>query len=805
MKPRCKFIGEFLKECLYFSKLHRGDLTQVANLKTQTYDYSMNPRETPGPSSVISSSLGHSSLREESRDTILALGRNVWKIAEAKRFSFLIDADAFFRAFVEAIDEAKVQVVIVGWDTDSRTPLPNPGLEHRSHKSELWLAQFLEEQLLKKPRLSIHILSWNFSFIYQFEREFLSGVKFNRFPRERLRFVLDCEHPPLASQHQKIIVVDDQLAFCGGLDLTQRRWDTQDHLGFDRRRVDSDGYCYGPFHDVQACVDGEAARALGSLVRTRWLMATGEKLPQPHHTSEIWPKSAPISLHHVGVGISRTQPPRFDTQFAREASLPAFEVERLWIDGIRRARRFIYIENQYFTSPLLAKSLARRLADPDGPEIIMVLPRDQTGWIEESTMGLLRSNALRIIERADRFNRFRCYYPIVPGLGAGYVKVHSKVMIIDDEYVRIGSANMNNRSLGVDSECDISVEDHDREDVKQAISRLRWQLIAEHLGVDPECVLERERETGSLVQTVESLRGGERTFVALHPTVPEWLTYFAPPPQWIDPLLPFAIRRWFARRLGLGKIGRVSHFLVGVALLCIAVTVVYGVLSFRSPAEASSTESFHDFREFFVRYEFLPAREWLISARIRFFELAQFPAVLFVFVIAGIFFVPLSVLVIGVGFIDPTWRGMVFAILGVLVASMVMYAIGRYWTSSKSSFLKKPSVQNISAKLAGAGVWQVTKLRLAPVVSFSRFNLVAGGLRVPLRTFFVGTVFGMLPGVLLMVLLSGRAAKFIETGANPTVGGSEIEVFIAVVIMILVLRFFLKIRGQRTQRKVHAV
>ena len=80
-------------------------------------------------------------------------------------------------------------------------------------------------------------------------------------------------------QHQKIVVVDDAVAFSGGLDLTTRRWDTRAHRLDDPGRVDLAGVPYAPFHDVQAIVDGKAAAALAELARVRWAHGACARAP----------------------------------------------------------------------------------------------------------------------------------------------------------------------------------------------------------------------------------------------------------------------------------------------------------------------------------------------------------------------------------------------------------------------------------------------------------------------------------------------------------------------------------------------
>lgn len=194
-------------------------------------------------------------------------------MARAERIAFLIDAADYFAALRHAILAARRSVFIIGWDVDSRVrllPDPTPPDGHPAT-----LLAFLNSVLAKRPDLHVHVLSWDFSMIYAFEREFLPSTKFGWRGHRRLHFALDAVHPQWASHHQKIVVVDDRVAFTGGLDLTIRRWDTSEHLPGDPRRVDPGGEIYDPVHDLQIAVEGEAAAALGELARERWRRATG--------------------------------------------------------------------------------------------------------------------------------------------------------------------------------------------------------------------------------------------------------------------------------------------------------------------------------------------------------------------------------------------------------------------------------------------------------------------------------------------------------------------------------------------------
>jgi phospholipase D1/2 len=198
----------------------------------------------------------------------------------------------------------------------------------------------------------------------------------------------------------------------------------------------------------------------------------------------------------VDVALARTVP--------ASGSEPAVtEVEALYLDLIAAARRYIYIENQYFTSKVLGDALAARLAEPDGPEVIVVLRRASTGWLEAPTMSALRTLLIRKLRDADAHGRFHAWYPHTPG--EPRCDVHSKLMIVDDEWLRVGSANFANRSMGLDTECDLVLEARGDSATRTAITSVRNALLSEHLGVARTDVQNAFAITGSLSETVASL------------------------------------------------------------------------------------------------------------------------------------------------------------------------------------------------------------------------------------------------------------------------------------------------------------
>ncbi|HNK50543.1 MAG TPA: phospholipase D-like domain-containing protein, partial [Nitrospira sp.] len=396
-------------------------------------------------------------------------------------------------------------MMIVGWDIDTQVEL----VRETSASSEMptKLGEFLVALLRRRRRLRVSVLNWDYAVIYALERQWMPTAEPGWRRHRRLSYQVDDHHPVGASHHQKLVVIDDAVAFVGGLDLSKSRWDTREHLSRDPRRVDADGVVYAPFHDVQMMVSGDAASALGDLARNRWFNATGRRLsaPPPRSVEEVWPPRVNPDLTECPVAIMRTQPRYEELEEQRE-------IEQAYLSAIKRARRSIYIESQYFTAQAISHALAQRLSEHDGPDVVLVLRQHCDGWLERRTMDSLRAQLLHEVELADHYGRLRVYAPVVPGeAGAEPVAVHSKLLVVDDEFVCIGSANVSNRSMGFDTECNLAVEACGQARVQSAIAAFRNGLLAEHLGVDPEVVANQIQTCGSLAAATDALRGGGRT------------------------------------------------------------------------------------------------------------------------------------------------------------------------------------------------------------------------------------------------------------------------------------------------------
>lgn len=450
-------------------------------------------------------------------------GRNCWRIARANRVSVVVDAADYFHYVRELCEEAQNLLLFIGWDFDSRISL-EPG--DRSRRARL--SSFFLRLARRNPRRRIAILKWRFGALKQFLIPASAWTLARWAATRAIEFKFDGAHPAGCSHHQKIVVVDDCLAVCGGIDLASGRWDTPEHLDDDPKRLLPNGEQHAPWHDITMLMDGEIAGALGELARDRWDIAGGKPLPPVQKLEPQWPDDVPVLFENVDLAIARTRAPYGEIEEVRE-------IETLYLDMIAAAQKFIYIENQYLTSAKIAAAIATRMREANPPDIVVVMPRSAEGWLEQKAMDAARVQLARAIGKVDKGDRFRIYVPVTKG--GSDIYVHAKLMIVDDRILRIGSANLNNRSLGLDSECDMVLDCAlpTNRGAEKAIAALRTRLLAEHLGVGENAVAEAFAKTGSLVDTVEVLRGEGKTLELLDLEKPGSLDKLIAENELLDP------------------------------------------------------------------------------------------------------------------------------------------------------------------------------------------------------------------------------------------------------------------------------
>lgn len=702
---------------------------------------------------------------------LLQPGRNCWCIEHAHRFAMLVDADAYFRAVRQAIRNARHSVFILSWDIDSRMLLV-PGGANDGFPDPL--GDFLHAVVAARPGLRAYVLNWDFAMLYALEREWLPVYKLDWRTHRRLAFRMDAKHPIGGSHHQKVVVIDDQVAFVGGLDLTRSRWDTPAHAHHEPLRRDPDGKEHAPFHDVQAMVDGDAARALGELARLRWTRATGKgAVTVCDDAHDPWPADVEPDLADIDIAISRTEP-------AFEGREGVHEVRQLHLDAIAAASRHLFFENQYFTSGMIADALAQRLQEPDGPEVCIISPRTQSGWLEQATMGVLRARVHKRLKEADCHDRYRMYCPHIPGPNDQCLNVHSKVFAVDNELFSVGSANLSSRSMATDTECNISFEAQGphAQRIRAAISRLRSRLLAEHLGTTVEAVDAEVEARQRLHGAIEVLRDSERTLCVMEPTTTHELDTLIPEQAMFDPEKPIDPEQLVAQFVPKDARKPVPRRLIGVGVL--AITLAMLALAWR----------------------WTPLRDWInlgsLIAFARNLEAMPFTpiAVVTSYVVAGMMMVPVMLLIAVTGIVFGPAYGTVYAMAGSLLCASAGYGIGHWLGRETVQKVLGHRINTLSRRIAKRGILAVVVVRMLPIAPFTVVNIVAGASHIRFRDYVIGTALGMLPGITMTVTFVHHLAEAVR---NPSVGTMAILVGVAAAIIgvAMLLQRLLRRREER--------
>jgi phosphatidylserine/phosphatidylglycerophosphate/cardiolipin synthase-like enzyme len=439
------------------------------------------------------------------------VGETCWRTARADRAAFLVDNEAYFAAVYDALQKARRSVLLLGWGFDPRTRLFPDGYDGPDDPDEV--GRILVDLARARPELDVRLLIWRSALPIAAQQEFFPHKARAFFKDTPVKFRLDDHVPFGACHHQKVLVIDDRVAFCGGGDISVDRWDTPGHRDDDPRRIMPDQEYHAPRHEVMMLVDGPAAKALGDLARERWRKDSGETLQPPEDAGgDPWPEHVPPALTDVEVGISRTVP-------AWKSHPEVDEIRRLSLASIAAATDTIYLENQYFTSPLITEALAARLAEPDGPQVVLISTGHAPSWFDHLTMDRARGAMIWRLRAADIFGRFRAFWPATKG--GHTVIVHSKTSVFDDRIARVGSANLNNRSGGFDTECELTVEGNDAAS-RRAIEAFRDRLVGHFMGCTGDAVAKARVDFGGLVGAIDALNRDGR----LQPIEPPKVTGF---------------------------------------------------------------------------------------------------------------------------------------------------------------------------------------------------------------------------------------------------------------------------------------
>jgi phosphatidylserine/phosphatidylglycerophosphate/cardiolipin synthase-like enzyme/uncharacterized membrane protein YdjX (TVP38/TMEM64 family) len=693
--------------------------------------------------------------------SLLCPGSNCWVCERADRVRIVQDGD-YYRLFRDAVLRAERTVFILAWDINAGTQL-TPDEPHGQVPSRL--DAFLIYAARRRPKTKFYILTWDYGLLFALERDPFTRWRLGWLTPRNVKLAFDDHHPLGACHHQKVVVIDDTLAFSGSMDLTAHRWDTPAHRVDEPGRKDPLGRPYEPYHEVMAMIEGPAVARLGELVRDRWRAVGARRVPRaaPARPS-LWPEHVQPDFTDVEVGIMRTMP--------GTATRPGVcECEHLYLDAIAAARRTLYIENQYFTHPGLADALARRLREPDGPEVVLVLPFGGDGWLEENTIRVIRDSLFQRLTAADAHDRLRIVYPAASRARDVTTFVHSKVLIADDTLLIVGSANTNRRSMGMDTECDIAVIAKGRAQ-SAAIAAVRHRLAGEHLGLEPDQVACAIRDAGSLRQLIDQRQLEDRTlarFEIAAPAAPLDDTVQAivdpeapigagggvvPAPDLPDPHTPLPV--WVAP---------------AVALLSVAIV---GWSVFHSPGRSA----------------LLTVRDTIEAARATPLPDA-WPMVLLA--VASQVLVPLELALLFTGAIFGAVRGIAVAAGAALGLAIVGYVAGRLLgPQAVRRVVSRKSFRSVR-QLEATGMRGVAMLRLAGVASPGVVHLLSGAGRMPFGSYLAGTALGIGPAIIALAVLGALLGDLVLAPALPNAVGTVLAALV-VLGCALALRAFLQIR-----------
>ncbi len=444
---------------------------------------------------------------------ILKTGRNCWSIENVSDSGLLIDGREYYRAFFRAAVNARRYILLAGWQFDRNVELMR-GDDARGISHDVRFLAFLNGLCVENPDLMVYILAWDFSSLYIFNREWFQDLLYTWTTSDRLNFHFDNTHSIGASHHQKFVVIDGVAAFVGGIDICSQRWDDRNHNTANPYRRDGKGEFYEPFHDIQAYFTGPAAESLAGYFSHRWQVSGGKKMKLPSPPEELSTEVDPtVSIHAHRIALSRTR---------GRTLLPILsqiqEIRNLYVDAIANAEQLIYIENQYFSSQAVYQAIIDRIEDKGRPplHIVLILPKKPHTLAENIAMGLAQMKMLKdMSERCGKLGHsIGIYYtkPAAAGSGEGRWEstyIHAKLLIVDDRFLSVGSANTTNRSMGLDMELNVSWEVgiSGGDELARSIRHARETLLAEHTGLDGVGNSELFESPGEIVERLDEMCG----------------------------------------------------------------------------------------------------------------------------------------------------------------------------------------------------------------------------------------------------------------------------------------------------------
>ena len=653
----------------------------------------------------------------------------------------MVDCADFYRALHQAIVQAKHSIFILGWEIDSAIELLR-GEDKKKANAPTVAADLLAWKAKQNPQLKIYLLRWESS-VFIDERELMAEQSWATKTPENVHICLDNMIPLGGSQHQKIILVDDQIAFSGGMDLARQRWDERQHRIVEPDRVDISG-AYGPYHDVQIMLDGPVAKALAELARWRWQRAAGypaiaiRATDESINLSAAWPKHWPVDFQNVPLAIARTIPAMEDHAYVQE-------VQQMYLDLIAQAENFIYIENQFATCEVIAQALNQQLKHKPNLQVLLISSFNPQGFFETEGMWAARIDFKKILYKGIDHQRVRMAYSKIEDQSgqAHYQRIHSKILVIDDKYLTVGSANLNNRSMALDTECDI-VLFGDNKVNRRKIAEMRNELIVEHSGHSPQQIHEIFNRSHPLIEIFKFSNPKQYHLREINDKgftkqrLKSLVRKFADPR---DPLINVG-----DSKVAIPLRNPSRNFLLFLGLASILILVV-GAFLINKHNQWLSAEQITLFLE--------RSRQsrWALLA------------VCLIYVVAGFVFFPVTVLSLLVAAtFGPLW-GPAYGMCGALLSAAVMFWIGHLMGFQLLRRLLGERLRKLDYHMQRAGIWGVALIRFLPLAPYSLVNLAAGMSAVRFLHFMIGSFIGFFPALVIKGLVGD---SLVQAFLNPT-------------------------------------
>lgn len=632
----------------------------------------------------------------------------------------MIDCADFYRAIHAAICKAQHSIFILGWEIDSRIRLLR-GEEEKNSAVPSTTIDLLSWKAEQNKNIQIYLLRWDSSAAFITKRELLAEYIWSLKTPENVHICLDNMVPLGGSHHQKIILIDDELVFTGGMDIASSRWDERAHRIHEPERADVLGP-YGPYHDVQVMMEGPITKDFSELVRWRWFLASGIKLPNPAPppTSSplvlSWPEMFKPFIRDIPVAISRTIP-------EMEGVSEVQEVKQMYLDLIAQAEKFIYAENQFFSSLEIADAINYQLKRKKSLKVLLVSSYNPQGVLERESLWAGRIDFKQRLEAGVNPVKVRMTYPCIKDEKGEfhYKRIHSKVLIIDDKYCTIASSNINNRSLSLDTECDITLEAQNSLHSQQ-ITDFRNDLLSEHCGKSKETLAQLFHSEAPLPDILLNPNESSYTLKEINDSI------FTN--KELQPLAQvFADSKEPLFGKGYSLRNPRKHVVIFSLISVLGVSLIIGLL--RHYGSLFTPENLRSL------IEMSRVSQWSL------------PLVCLAYVIGGFILFPLSVLTLITSVVYGAIKGPIYSMCGALLSGAIMYGIGHLIGVAGVRKLLGHRLLRIDRYFKKSGIFGVILLRFLPIAPYSIVNLAAGICSISFTNFILGSFLGFLPSFII--------------------------------------------------------